>query len=50
MANIGNIADKTYDYVKSIDGLKADFTISETETNEITMKDGKFTLFRTLLE
>lgn len=50
MANIGNIADKTYDYVKSIDGLKADFTISETETNEITMKDGKFTLFRTLFD
>ncbi len=50
MANIGNIADKTYEYTKSIDGLKADFTISETETNEITMRDGKFTLFRTLFD
>ncbi|WP_408071807.1 TldD/PmbA family protein [Butyrivibrio sp. JL13D10] len=50
MANIRDIADKTYEYVKGIDGLKADFTISETETNEITMKDGKFTLFRTLFD
>ena len=48
--NIGEIADKTYEYLKTKDGLKGDFTISETETNEITMKDGKFTLFRTLFD
>ncbi len=50
MANILDIAEKTYAYLNEKEGLKADFTISETETNEITVKDGKFTLFRTLFD
>ncbi|MCR5452849.1 MAG: TldD/PmbA family protein [Lachnospiraceae bacterium] len=50
MANIQEISDKVRDYMKSKDGVKGDFTISEIKRHEITMKDGKFTLFRTLFD
>ena len=50
MANLQEISEIISEYIKTKGDLKADFTISETETNEITMRDGKFTLFRTLFD
>ena len=50
MANLQEISEIISEYIKTKGDIKADFTISETETNEITMKDGKFTLFRTLFD
>ncbi len=50
MANILEISDKVCEYMRSKENLKGDLTISETESNEITVKDGKFTLFRTLID
>ncbi|WP_022760738.1 TldD/PmbA family protein [Butyrivibrio sp. AD3002] len=50
MANLYEVSDIIADYIKTKGDLKADFTIYETETNEITMKDGKFTLFRTMFD
>ncbi|WP_029319793.1 TldD/PmbA family protein [Butyrivibrio sp. AE3004] len=50
MANLQEVSEIISEYIKTKGEIKADFTISETETNEITMKDGKFTLFRTLFD
>ena len=50
MANLQEVSEIISEYIKTKGDIKADFTISETETNEITMKDGKFTLFRTLFD
>ncbi|WP_026527328.1 TldD/PmbA family protein [Butyrivibrio sp. VCD2006] len=50
MADLQKVSEIIFDYIKTKGDIKADFSINETETNEITMKDGKFTLFRTLFD
>ncbi|WP_026506201.1 TldD/PmbA family protein [Butyrivibrio sp. NC3005] len=50
MANLQEISDKVYDYLKTKNNTKGDFSICEVERHEITMKDGKFTLFRTMFD
>ena len=50
MANIQDISALIGDYVKDKKNFKGSFTVSESEQHEITMKDGKFTLFRTLFD
>ena len=50
MADLQKVSEIISDYIKTKGDIKADFSINETETNEITMKDGKFTLFRTLFD
>ena len=50
MANIQGVSEKVFEYIKLKKGIKGDFTICETEKHEITLKDGKFTLFRTMFD
>lgn len=50
MADIREIAEIVSDYIKTKGELKADFSIMSTEVREISMKDGDFTLFRTLFD
>ncbi len=50
MANILEISEAIAEYIKTKENVKADFSVSEMEQHEITMKDGKFTLFRTLFD
>ena len=50
MANILEISEAIAEYIKTKENVKADFSVSEVEQHEITMKDGKFTLFRTLFD
>ena len=48
MANLLELSKQTYDYLMGKEGLKADFTLARTEENEVTVKDGKMTMIRTL--
>ena len=50
MGNLHEISDIAIEYLKSKDGIKGDIHVYECETHEITMKDGKFTLFRTMFD
>ena len=50
MANVQELSEVISEYLKTKENVKADFTVSETEQREITVKDGKFTLFRTLFD
>jgi PmbA protein len=50
MADIREIAEIVSDYIKTKGDIKADFSIMSTEVREISMKDGNFTLFRTLFD
>ncbi len=50
MADYREISKIITEYIKTKGNIKADFSISESEQREISMKDGKFTLFRTLFD
>ena len=50
MGNIYDISDIAIAYLSSQNGIMGDVIVSESETHEITMKDGKFTLFRTMFD
>ena len=50
MAAISEISRSAIDYLKSKEGVKGDVNVSFTEQHEVTMKDGKLTLLRTLFD
>lgn len=50
MGNIREASDCLKAYIDTKEGLKAQYTVTETETREITMENGEFTLFRTLFD
>lgn len=50
MADLQKISEIITEHIKTKGDLKADFTITESTQREISMKDGKFTLFRTLFD
>ena len=50
MATISEISKNAIDYLKSKEGVKGDINVSFTEQHEVTIKDGKLTLLRTLFD
>lgn len=50
MKNLREISDKLKNYIASKEGVIAQYTVSETETREITLENGEFSLFRTLFD
>ena len=50
MGDIQKLSAFGLDYIKSKGDVKATLTITESEQHEITIKDGKFTLYRTLFD
>ncbi len=50
MKKIAEVSEQLKGYIDGKSGLKAQYTVSEKETREITMEDGDFTLFRTLYD
>jgi len=50
MKKIAEVSEQLKAYIEEKSGLKAQYTVSETKTREITMEDGEFTLFRTLFD
>ena len=50
MAAISEISRNAIDYLKSKEGVKGDVNVSFTEQHEVTIKDGKLTLLRTLFD
>ena len=50
MGNIREASDCLKEYIAAKEGLKAQYTVTETETREITMENGEFTMFRTLFD
>ena len=50
MKNIREVSDELRDYINTKKDIKAQYTVSETETREITMENGDFSLFRTLFD
>lgn len=50
MGNIREISDKLKKYIDSKEGVKAQYSVTESETREITMENGEFSLFRTLYD
>lgn len=50
MKNLREVSDKLKNYIASKKDVKAQYTVSETETREITLENGEFSLFRTLFD
>ncbi len=50
MKNLREISDKLKNYIAPKEGVIAQYTVSETETREITLENGEFSLFRTLFD
>lgn len=50
MASIMEVSDKLRSLIAEKGDMKAQYTVALTETREITMENGEFTLFRTLFD
>ena len=50
MGNIKEVSNQLKEYIATKEGVKAQYTVTETETREITMENGAFSLFRTLYD
>ena len=50
MEDLRIVSDKLKKYIEEKDNVKAQYTVSEIETREITMENGEFSLFRTLFD
>lgn len=50
MKTLREVSDELRDYISTKKDVKAQYTVSETETREITMENGDFSLFRTLFD
>ena len=50
MANIMEVSDKLKELIAKKGDMKAQYTVALTQTREITMENGEFTLFRTLFD
>ena len=50
MANIIEVSDKLKSLIDKKGDIKAQYTVALTQTREITMENGEFTLFRTLFD
>ena len=50
MANIIEVSDKLKSLIAEKGDIKAQYSVALTQTREITMENGEFTLFRTLFD
>ena len=50
MASLVEVSDIIASYLKEKGSAKAQYTVTERETREITLENGEFTLFRTLFD
>ena len=50
MANIIEVSDKLKSLIAGKGDIKAQYSVALTQTREITMENGEFTLFRTLFD
>lgn len=50
MANVMEVSDKLKELIAGKGDIKAQYTVAHTQTREITLENGEFTLFRTLFD